>query len=586
MAVNILDASFVGILAPTLAEEFHSLADVGWWGSAYLAANGATLLTFGKLYATLSPKKVFLVSIIVSAAGSIACAVAKTSPVFIIGRVLAGLGCAGMQVGTTLLTVSVVPLYKRPLYSGIMGTGETVAVLAGPLVAGAITNSVGWSWCFWINLPVDAVIMASLIFLLTEKRTDSRHCGTLRLADIGKLDLLGGLLIAGGMACLLVALNSAGARNSWTDAAVLAPLLISVALFIVAAVDQHKKRDRATFPTRLLKNRHFVTNVIWLFTQAGSSIPTAYYVSKTRQNIALARPMFHSPCPHCALFPIWIQGLATDSVFQAAIGIVPTLGASIVGAIVSGLLAWVIHYLPPGTIAGMAVMTVGSGLLWNLRQDSGPTSWMLFGAVFGLGNGFATQQGAVGAQAELDEKDFPAGMAALAVVRHASGAILIAVDQAVLLSRLSGLSSILPGFDAASSSRINRGYLRSHVSPENLDRALDIYNGALTRVFLASMVLGIVGFVTAFFLPWTSLKKPQASPDVCNELDPVMPRVREPPWLSNHDTDTLKVHYRHTIAVERNISEKSCQGGWLGEDAAFQPQRHKSGYNSKRRVSL
>ncbi|WYZ36333.1 hypothetical protein EsH8_XII_000083 [Colletotrichum jinshuiense] len=518
-----MDASFVGILAPTLAEEFHSLADVGWWGSAYLAAIGASLLTFGKLYATLSHKKVFLVSILVSAAGSIACAVAKTSPVFIIGRVLAGLGCAGMQVGTTLLTVSIVPLYKRPFYGGIMGTGETVAVLAGPLVAGGITSSVGWSWCFWINLPVDAVIMASLIFLLTEKRTDSRHCGTLRLADIGKLDLSGGLLIAGGMACLLVALNSAGAKNSWTDAAVLAPLLISVALFIVAAVDQHKKRDRATFPTRLLKNRHFVTNVIWLFTQTGSSISTAYF------------------------------GLATDSVFQAAVGIMPTLGASIVGAIVSGLLVWVIHYLPPGTIAGTAVMTVGSGLLWNLRQDSGPASWMVFGAVFGLGNGFVTQQGAVGAQAELDEKDFPAGMAALAVVRHASGAILIAVDQAVFLSRLSGLSSILPGFDAASSSRINRGYLRSHVSPENLDRALDIYNGALTRAFLASMVLGIVGFVTAFFLPWTSLKKPQASPDVCNELDPVIPRVRELPWLSNHDTDTLKVHYRHTIAVERNI---------------------------------
>ncbi|KAK1573059.1 major facilitator superfamily domain-containing protein [Colletotrichum navitas] len=496
------------------------------------AANGASLLTFGKIYATLSPKRVFLVSILVSAAGSIVCAVAKTSPVFVIGRVLAGLGCAGVQVGTTLLTVSVVPLYKRPFYGGIMGTGETVAVLVGPLVAGGVTKSVGWPWCFWINLPVDVVIMASVIFLFTEKKTDPRRCGTLRLADIGKLDLPGGLLIASSTACLLVALNSAGVRNSWTDAAVLAPLLISVALFIVAAVDQHKKRDQATFPTRLLKNRHLVTNLIWLFTQAGSSIPMAYY------------------------FPIWIQGLATDSVFQAAVGIVPTLGASIVGAVVSGLLVWVIHYLPPGTIAGTVVMTVGSGLLWNLRQDSGPTSWMVFGAVFGLGNGFATQQGSVGAQAELDAKDFPAGMAAVAVVRHTSAAILIAVNQAAFLSRLSGLSSILPGFDAASSSRINRGYLQSHVSPENLDRALDIYNGALTRTFLSLMILGIVGFVTTFFLPWTSLKKPQASPDVCNELDPVMPRVRELPRLSDHDTDVIKVHYRHTIAVERNIDEK------------------------------
>lgn len=165
-----------------------------------------------------------------------------------------------------------------------MGTGETLAVLAGPLVAGGITHTVGWPWCFWINLPVDAIIMASLIFLLKEKKGESprRRSGILpRLVDVvGNLDLPGGLLIAGGMACLLVALNSAGVRSSWTDAVVLAPLLTSVALFIVAGVDQHRKGDRATFPTRLLKNRHLVTNLVWLFTQAGSSFPTAYYVSK------------------------------------------------------------------------------------------------------------------------------------------------------------------------------------------------------------------------------------------------------------------------------------------------------------------
>lgn len=256
----------------------------------------------------------------------------------------------------------------------------------------------------------------------------------------------------------------------------------------------------------------------------------------------------------------------------------PTLGASIVGAVVSGLLVWVIHYLPPGTIVGMAVMATGSGLLWNLRQDSGPASWMVFGAVFGLGNGFATQQGAVGAQAELDEKDFPAGMAALAVVRHASAAILIAVDQAVLLGRLSGLSAVLPGFDASSSTRINRAYLKSRVPSEQLGRALEIYNGALTRVFLVSMVLGIVGFSTAFFLPWTSLKKPpQADPDVCcNELDPVARQVHElPPRISANDADDVKVH-RHTISLERHI----------GEGRELEPQHVKSALDVKRRVSI
>ncbi|WQF89208.1 Putative major facilitator superfamily, MFS transporter superfamily [Colletotrichum destructivum] len=503
-----------------------------------LAANGASLLTFGKMYAVLSTKKVFLVSIAVSAAGSVVCAVAKTSPVFIVGRVLAGLGCAGMQVGTTLLTASIMPLHKRPFYGGIMGTGETLAVMAGPLVAGGIAQSVGWPWCFWINLPVDAILFVALVLLVTEHRTNAKaRRWFMRLEDLGELDLPGGFLIAGGTACLLLGLNSAGTSNSWTDAVVLAPILVSVAVFVVAAVDQHKKMDRATFPTRLLKNRHFVTNLVWLWTQAGSQIPTSYY------------------------FPIWIQGLATESVLQASIGILPTLGASIVGTIASGLLAWAVHYLPPGTIAGTAVMAVGSGLLYSLRPDSSRPVWMGFGAVFGLGNGFTTQQVAVGAQAELDEKDFPAGMSALAVVRNVSAAIFIAVNHSVFMDRLSRLSSVMPGFSPASATNINRSYLESRVSPENFSRALDIFNDALTRMFLVSMGLGIAGFLIAFFLPWTSLKKPEAGTDASDELDLVEPVGRQPPWKLDHDTGPCQIHYRHTISLERGNREGISQDG-------------------------
>ncbi|KAL0941578.1 MFS transporter [Colletotrichum truncatum] len=498
------------------------------------------------MYAVFSTKKVFLASTLFSAIGSIVCAVAKTSHVFIFGRVLAGLGCAGMQIGTTLLTASVMPLYKRSFYGGIIGTGEVLAVMAGPLVAGGIAKSIGWPWCFWINLPVDAVIIAALAFLITEKKTESGALRVSPVAKIGKLDLPGGVLVAGGTASLLVALNSAGARSSWTEATVLAPLLVSIAVFVVAAVDQHKKKDQATFPTRLMRNRHFVTNMVWLFMQASSQLPTMYYL------------------------PIWIQGLATDSVLQASIGMVPILAASIVGAIAGGLLAWATHYLPPGTIAGTAIMSVGSGLLWSLRPDSSMPVWIGFGAIFGLGTGFTTQQAAVGAQAELNEKDFPAGMSALAVVRHVSAAIFIAVDQTIFLSRLSQLSSVLPGFSTTSAPSISRGYLKDHVTPENFSRALDIYNKALTSIFLVSMILGIVGFLTAFVLPWTSLKKPHSGNDDLNEPDSVALSVRHLPKLKEHSTDSNMEQYRHTIALDRNLDERGGQNSWLGEGIYFQ----------------
>lgn len=206
-------------------------------------------------------------------------------------------------------------------------------------------------------------------------------------------------------------------------------------------------------------------------------------------------------------------------------------------------------------------MAVGSGLLYSLRPDSSRPVWMGFGAVFGLGNGFTTQQVAVGAQAELDEKDFPAGMSALAVVRNVSAAIFIAVNHSVFMDRLSRLSSVMPGFIPASATNINRSYLESRVSPENFPRALNIFNDALTRMFLVSMGLGIAGFLIAFFLPWTSLKKPEAGTDASDELDLVEPVGRQPPWNSDHYTGPCQIHYRHTIALERGHREGIIQDG-------------------------
>lgn len=85
---------------PIITDEFNSLDDVGWYGSAYLLTCCAFQLLFGKLYTLFSVKGVFLTSIVLFEAASALCGAAPNSIAFIIGRAVSGIGAAGIFAGT------------------------------------------------------------------------------------------------------------------------------------------------------------------------------------------------------------------------------------------------------------------------------------------------------------------------------------------------------------------------------------------------------------------------------------------------------------------------------------------------------
>lgn len=178
------------------------------------------------------------------------------------------------------------PLHKRPFWYGIMGAGEVLAIMAGPVVAGGFAGTIGWPWCFWVNLPIMAVLIIVIIILAPRAQSTPRNTKPhrhLRVDHLKQFDPVGGLLLCGSIACLTLALNSAGALVPWTNPEVLAPLLVSIGLLIVAAFHQHKKGEGATFPVRLLWNWGYSINLIYTFLQAGSQQQATYYVSSQNQ---------------------------------------------------------------------------------------------------------------------------------------------------------------------------------------------------------------------------------------------------------------------------------------------------------------
>ena len=201
-----LDGNIVATAVPSITDHFHTVADVGWYSSAYKLCACSFQFMFGKMYKIFSVKRIFLISTAIFLVGSVFCATAVTSPMFVVGRAITGLGTSGVIAGAFTLLVQTLPLRKRPVYTGVLGAGEGVATVVAPIVGGVLTQKLSWRWCFYINLPIGGLALIVTALFFSNPRISEGANMTWR-QKLNQLDLIGNLVFVPSITCLFIALS-------------------------------------------------------------------------------------------------------------------------------------------------------------------------------------------------------------------------------------------------------------------------------------------------------------------------------------------------------------------------------------------
>src|SRR6476619_551703 len=168
----ILDVAVVNVALPSLKTDLNfSDESLQWVVSAYAVFFGGALLLGGRLADLLGRRRLFVGGLLLFAASSLLCGIAWSEASLIGFRAVQGLG--GALLAPAALSLLMTPFAEgreRNLALGIYGAASGSGAAAGVLLGGVITSYFGWSWIFFINVPVGAAAIALTPVLLRGSR--------------------------------------------------------------------------------------------------------------------------------------------------------------------------------------------------------------------------------------------------------------------------------------------------------------------------------------------------------------------------------------------------------------------------------
>jgi EmrB/QacA subfamily drug resistance transporter len=347
-----LDQTITGPALPTIVTQLGGNEYYNWVVTIYLLTSTITVPFYGKLSDLYGRKPMLMIGVTIFLIGSALSGLSQDMAQLLLFRGIQGIGAGALFPIALAVIGDLFTPQERGKYQGLFGAVFGISFIVGPFLGGLLTDSVGWHWIFYVNIPIGIVSLIVLARLLpTVKRADATR----------NLDILGAGVFTVAITSLLIGLTNKQSGD-WTEPAV-GGLLLLAAVLGAAFVFIETRAKEPIIPMGMFRNRTYSASILATFLVSFGFFGAIVFL------------------------PRWFQFVNGSSATESGYQILPLLAGLIGSSIVSGILVSRTGRYKAIILVGLGLMTAGLALMTQLRADTPlPALWFwMFVAGVGIG---------------------------------------------------------------------------------------------------------------------------------------------------------------------------------------------------------
>ena len=511
MLMAVLDQTIVATALPRVVADLGGFDQFQWIFTAYMLVTTTSIPIMGKLSDMYGRKRVLVAGVGIFVLGSGLAAGAQDMIQLIVFRGVQGLGAGSIIANSYAVFGDVMPPAQRGKWMGIVGGVFALAIVAGPLVGGFLTDHLSWRWIFLVNLPLGIVAISVIMLGMADVRLPRVKSG---------IDYRGVITLIACVVPLLLALTWAGNELPWASPQIIGLLSFSGLMAALLVLTERNVKE-PIIPGFLFANPIFTVTVLATFLTAILMFGGIMFI------------------------PLFVQGVIGSSATNAGIALMPVMLSGVVAAVIAGqIISRTGHYYAIAVI-GVSAMAGGAYLFSRLGADSSTTDAIRYMVVAGAGLGLTLPTFMICVQNAFPHHSLGVVTASVQFSRNIGGAVGTALLGSYLTIRLGEwipvsasqdeLDSLPPQvadeltnpntlMDPGAMSRI-----RELAEAEGSGAAFQVVEqglrsalaAAMHDVFILAMGIGLAAVVVTLFLREIPLRNTMT--EATGEMDPGSP---------------------------------------------------------------